>query len=50
MDWRWWLLHGRGRGILAPSGPVAPAGFTFLIDQDGVYLTDADGSYLLEAI
>jgi hypothetical protein len=38
-----------GSTSLAGAGqPTPPAGFVYLIDQDGAYLTDQDGSYLME--
>lgn len=30
--------------------PQPPSGFIFIIDFDGVYLTDDDGYYLMEAV
>lgn len=38
------------RGIAASGKLVAPAGFVFLIDNDGAYLIDNDGAYLITAI
>lgn len=32
------------------GGLVPPAGYIFLIDSDGYYLTDAGGYYLVEPI
>lgn len=34
-----------GEGAL----PTPPAGFVFLVDDDGSYLIDEDGNYLMEA-
>lgn len=38
-------LTSRTGGALTP-----PAGYVFLIDDDGAYLVDEDGAYLLEEI
>lgn len=40
-------MQGRAlfKGVL-----VAPAGYVFLIDDDGAYLVDDDGAYLIAEI
>jgi len=37
-------------GLGAGSGLRPPAGFTFLIDDDGAHLKDADGAFLIEPV
>lgn len=39
------VTHTRSKGVLVP-----PAGFAFLVDDDGYYLTDDDGYYLVGEI
>jgi hypothetical protein len=34
-------------GTLGPETIIPPVGFVFLIDNDGVYLTDEAGAYLI---
>ena len=34
-------------GTAPPTDPTPPAGYVFVVDSDGAYLTDADGAYLI---
>lgn len=48
-------FHGLGlelpyAALLGGAVMTPPAGFVFLVDYDGFYLTDADGSYLIEEV
>ena len=50
------LLMGMGLGLPGlglssnHGGPFPPAGFVFLIDDDGALLIDDDGAFLIEEI
>ena len=39
------LALTRNKGVL-----VAPAGFVFLVDENGAFWVDQNGAYILEAI
>lgn len=44
------MLGHRFNNFIARNGATPPAGFVWLIDDDGAYLTDDDGARLMEAI
>lgn len=44
------LNTGLGLPPLGTGGMFPPAGFVFLVDYDGAYLTDADGAFLVEPV
>lgn len=44
------LANALGSAALNTGGLVPPAGFVFLVDEDGTYLTDNDGYYRVEQI
>lgn len=48
LGWRGHTILAAGTTI-SKGGVFPPAGFVFLVDDDGAYLTDDDGYYLLEA-